>query len=118
MLLLFGLTQDSVIYTLFATAMLIGFIGFFVIAQPYKVAVYNRTDMFILIPMLLFNVVLIFHIVTLPDKYLLYLIQKLLLGLCLCAPIVYICAWVVIINGEGGVVNSTPIMFIEYFILL
>ena len=95
MLLLFGLTQDSVIYAFFTTAMLIGFIGFFVIAQPYKVAVYNRTDMFILIPMLLFNVILTFHVVTIPDKYLLYLVQKRLLELCLCAPIVYICAWVV-----------------------
>ena len=96
MLLLFGLTQDSLIYAFFATVMLICFIGAFVIAQPYKVAVYNRTDMFILIPMLLFNVVVIFHTVTLPNKYLLNVIQKLLLCFCLCAPIMYVCVWVVI----------------------
>ena len=96
MLLLFGLTQDILVYAFLTTVLLICYVGLFVISQPYKEAVYNKTDMFILVPMLLFNVTSIFHEITFSTKYLMRMIQNACISLCICVPFIYFCVYMVI----------------------
>ena len=96
MLLLFGLTQDIRIYAFSSTALLFIYFGIFVITQPYKVSMYNRTDVILLIPIMLFNITAIFHNITLPSRTLLLSIQKCVIALCLCCPLAYLCVWVII----------------------
>ena len=94
MLLLFGLTQKPLIYAFLATILLILFIGLFAVVRPYKNEVYNRTDMFILIPILLFNVMCIFHEIPLYQPYM--NIRTFCMCLSVAAPLLYLFVWMVI----------------------